>query len=619
MTTWAEFNKTGTITKKKTAWDDFNSRMSKGAFEAEAYSQKSVEPVLFKNLREAGNTTTTINKNLEPEKTPGVLKTIGSSLLGATGDLFNQMFKNIRGTTQTLATPIAGTLALVPGGATPREAMKESLNMAKTVMMDKSVPFDIGVQTAAQQFLQKYSDPDPRGGYKPTIGNISALTALGVFNLLGDPLFEFGAGLRGAKALKEFATFKKVRQATKDLSEGTSFVKGTMREVEIKVSPDVKIKIQPKTNSITIKGYQRRVPSQKGLPEGKLAPETNEIIMNAREATGMDMTAQFKGDDLILQPTTPIKSVQPVAKGLVEGERTYKIIKQTGIEEVKGTPVKIVDGVDTFLHKDENGNWVVSEATTGRDLTNGGFDNSTFAIRAAKVNIENVGVDKFKKLIEEKQLTQPELQEKIDTAKNIYEKQKIKEPATKARIDYLEQQLKDTQPPEIKKSTLGLKVKQKAVEEDLITRFKNLPEYEVANMQEQAKLATDLINSDFEKAKRVAFGEEMPEGKLLPEAVFTAMEKLALRTKDITLVRQLAKSHTVEQATFMGQRIRALGERDPNNPVKIIQDIEKARAKKVGGKVKEKLTAEQKKIQHEIKMVKKSEVDLEDFIDEIKC
>lgn len=86
----------------------------------------------------------------------------------------------------------------------------------------------------------------------------------------------------------------------------------------------------------------------------------------------------------------------------------YRVIHQGGvIKTVEGEPVKIVDDVDTFLHKDENGNWVVSEATTGRNLSGGGFENSSFAVKAARENIETVGEAKFKKLIADNQLTPP--------------------------------------------------------------------------------------------------------------------------------------------------------------------------------------------------------------------
>lgn len=287
----------------------------------EAISQKGIDPALYEQLRLRGNTADTINKNLQPEKTPGVLKTMGSSLVTAAGDLTNQMFKNVRGTSQALATAPFVPGAIL-GNQTSKDAMKESLSMAKTVMMDKNVPFDSGVQQAATQFLKKYAEPDTKfGGYKPTLTNVSALAALGFFNLFGDPAFEYGLGLKGVKALKEFATFKKVGEATKGLPEGSSFLKGTTRELELKVSPDIKIKIQPKTNEVVIKGYQRRFPTQAGLPEGQLSQETDEIIRNAKEMTGMDIIARVDGEDLVLKPTTSgaqpaVSAIQPAVSAI---------------------------------------------------------------------------------------------------------------------------------------------------------------------------------------------------------------------------------------------------------------------------------------------------------------
>ncbi len=92
-----------------------------------------------------------------------------------------------------------------------------------------------------------------------------------------------------------------------------------------------------------------------------------------------------------------------------DGEKTYKIIKQEGIREIKGTPVKIVDGVDTFIHKGTDG-WVVSEASTGRYLADSVSKEG--AIAKAKFNIDNVGENKFKQLLSENKLSTipPELE-----------------------------------------------------------------------------------------------------------------------------------------------------------------------------------------------------------------
>ncbi|MEK7180025.1 MAG: hypothetical protein AAB706_00960 [Patescibacteria group bacterium] len=110
--------------------------------------------------------------------------------------------------------------------------------------------------------------------------------------------------------------------------------------------------------------------------------------------------------DTLPKPSTLPDNLQPLANKAVgetkTGERTYKIIKQEGIREVKGEPVKIVDGVDTFIHKGTGG-WVVSETSTGRYLADSVSREG--AIAKAKFNISNVGEDKFRKLISEKQLS----------------------------------------------------------------------------------------------------------------------------------------------------------------------------------------------------------------------
>ena len=83
----------------------------------------------------------------------------------------------------------------------------------------------------------------------------------------------------------------------------------------------------------------------------------------------------------------------------------YSVIHQGGvIKKVQGEPVKILDGVDTFLHTDENGNWAVSEATTGRNITGGGFENKNFAIKAAKENLDSIDKTELQRMITENQL-----------------------------------------------------------------------------------------------------------------------------------------------------------------------------------------------------------------------
>ncbi len=224
------------------------------------------------------------------------------------------MMRDIRGSTQLLATPVAGAFAAVPGGVTPGQAMKASLGMAKDVLVNPKVSVDEGVNTAAQDWL-KNRGVGQYGGKKPDVADVAALSMLGFFNLFGDPAFEFGAGLKGADALKEFATYKKVGEVTQPLAEGTSFIKGTTREMTIPISEDLKIKVVPKEDSIVIQGYKKRFPSQAALPDTELSKETQNLIASSREATGHEMQARFEGNDLVLKPQLdkPIPNVGAVS------------------------------------------------------------------------------------------------------------------------------------------------------------------------------------------------------------------------------------------------------------------------------------------------------------------
>ena len=106
------------------------------------------------------------------------------------------------------------------------------------------------------------------------------------------------------------------------------------------------------------------------------------------------------------------ESIKPLAQEEGKIGKTYQTINEGGvIKSVTGKPVKIVDGVDTFIHQGDNPKrtikgFVVSEKSTGRYFGSGETERE--AIANAKDAIQNVGETKFKKLISEKQLSQPQ-------------------------------------------------------------------------------------------------------------------------------------------------------------------------------------------------------------------
>ena len=160
-----------------------------------------------------------------------------------------------------------------------------------------------------------------------------------------------------------------------------------------------------------------------------------------------------------------------------------------------------------------------------------------------------------------------------------------------------------------------------AIQKQLTDNFGGLPEYEQVSMKQQAELAAELLKNDYELAKKVALGTEPAPAGLLPEMVLVAVENKAIIDRDIETLRMLATASELNVAgTTMGQRIRALGERDADSPVKAITEVAKAREKKVVkkvGDIKKAKTAVVKEIKKKIK--DPTLTDWDAFIDTITC
>lgn len=168
-------------------------------------------------------------------------------------------------------------------------------------------------------------------------------------------------------------------------------------------------------------------------------------------------------------------------------------------------------------------------------------------------------------------------------------------------------------------------VETKAIENNLTKGFGNLPEYEKVDMKDQAQKAKDLIDKDYDQARRIAMGEEKPPEGLLPESVFVAVENKAIADRDVNTLRDLSVlSNLTTEATTMGQRIRTLAERNPDSPTGAIKEIqiarEKAAAKRLGVKdVKQAKSRIVKEIKEKIVKVAYKKEDWKSFIESIEC
>lgn len=176
---------------------------------------------------------------------------------------------------------------------------------------------------------------------------------------------------------------------------------------------------------------------------------------------------------------------------------------------------------------------------------------------------------------------------------------------------------------ERKTSKLALGVQEKAIAEKLTEGFEGLPEYDVMNVAEQAKLAAQFLADEPARAVRVAMGHGYPPEGVRQESVFIAVENKAIADGDAELMRRLATESSLPSAsTKMGQAIRMLGERVKNSPVALIQKVadarQKAATKRFGNtdKIKVRIKLE---VRDDINRANKKKDAWISFIDELRC
>lgn len=170
---------------------------------------------------------------------------------------------------------------------------------------------------------------------------------------------------------------------------------------------------------------------------------------------------------------------------------------------------------------------------------------------------------------------------------------------------------------EVKTSKLGLRVEQTAIEKKLTKELGELPQYKTMNMKEQANKAAALINSDPEKAFRVAMGQELPPAGLTKESVFKAVEGSITTPEDAV---RLANSPLVGEASELGQRIKSLDVKTSESPVESIRQVINARTKAIEGKagsVEKAITKTTEEIKKKVKVPNK--YDWSAFVESIKC
>ncbi len=174
-----------------------------------------------------------------------------------------------------------------------------------------------------------------------------------------------------------------------------------------------------------------------------------------------------------------------------------------------------------------------------------------------------------------------------------------------------------------KVSKIAGSIETKSIEQGLTKGYGHLAEYTPIVIKEQAQKASDLINSNIDEARKVVRGEKpLPEG-LKGTALITAMEEHIKKTANGELASELASSPLVSGTSAAAQELRLAAERDPESPVKAIEDINKILNEtikkrypgKILNKAKESLIS---KIKSEIKNANTA-YSWKAFIESIRC
>ena len=238
----------------------------------------------------------------------------------------------------------------------------------------------------------------------------------------------------------------------------------------------------------------------------------------------------------------------------------------------------------------------------------------TLAINTSKV------VKSFNKEAKDSPVKE-KLKEKIENKEVLQEAVKEEPTPTTEKVAEVEPILPVTGKGKVSK--IAKSIEEKSIEQGLTKGFGHLAEYTPIVIREQAKRASDLINTNIDEARRIIRGEKpLPEG-LKGTALITAMEEHIKNTANGELASELASSPLVSGTSAAAQELRLAAERDPASPVKAIEDINKELQKTAERKLPGKILGKAKtdtvsKIKNNIKNANTA-YSWKTFIESIRC
>lgn len=173
-------------------------------------------------------------------------------------------------------------------------------------------------------------------------------------------------------------------------------------------------------------------------------------------------------------------------------------------------------------------------------------------------------------------------------------------------------------------SKIALSIERKAIESGLTRKFENIAGYDKITIKDQAKRAADLVNTDFEKARKIVRGEEkLPRG-LRGTSLITAMEEHIKKTGSADVAYDLANSPLVSETSFAAQELRLAAEREPDSLVIKLRELKQLKdemfKKRYDGKtVKDATDDTVKQINKEVTKFSPDKSEWSSFIKSIQC
>jgi hypothetical protein len=177
-------------------------------------------------------------------------------------------------------------------------------------------------------------------------------------------------------------------------------------------------------------------------------------------------------------------------------------------------------------------------------------------------------------------------------------------------------------------STFNPKISQEieaeAVAKGFTQKFGDLPEVQRMDMRQQASDWQNLIDNDYDKAKRILLGQENAPDNLQVGIGLEAVTRKATKEGDWQILRELATNPNAAptQASLAAQKLKAFDTNviDSSDPIELMQSLSKAREKTVGIKNKVVKAEDVKTLKETIKQsAPKKITDWNDFINSIEC